>query len=157
MFAAKEARNSSSLYFLGVRIRPRTTAQLAYDLCPNAGRTPAVRMAIFHEPGIGTVAKKRIGRDRRAEVQTTLSPPLFSIIYNQFLVRRLQRRSTDWTLTKSTTFLIRAPCRLQDFIEDKQFRQLGINSSTWVCIRGSTDRTFCDVTFSFFCHYLTRI
>jgi len=47
MFAAKEARKRSSFFFLGVRIRPQMPAQLAHDLCPNAGRTPILMMAIF--------------------------------------------------------------------------------------------------------------
>src|SRR6478609_2490761 len=79
---------------------------------------------------------------RESEVQILSPRPLFSISYNQFLVRRLQRRSPDWTLTKSTTFLLRAPCRLQDFIEDKQFRQLGIRSSTGFASEARPTRPF---------------
>jgi hypothetical protein len=60
MFAEKEARNRSSLFFLGVRIRPHTTVHLAHDFRPNAGRTPIVRVAIFREPGIGTLAENQI-------------------------------------------------------------------------------------------------
>ena len=68
MFATKEARKSSSFFFLGARIRPHPTVQLAHDLCPKAGRTPILRMAIFRKPGIGTLAGSKLQcRDRQSQ------------------------------------------------------------------------------------------